>query len=91
MKRQYPIIDARATGENIRRRRLEQGYTTRDVQEFLHLADRKAVYNWQAGRTMPNLDNFYALSLLLETTINALVAESPRPGEIHKEDTHHGT
>ena len=38
MKRQYPIIDAKATGENILRRRLEQGYTTRDVQEFLHLA-----------------------------------------------------
>ena len=33
------------------------------------------VYHWQAGRTLPNIDNFYALSVLFGTTVNDLVAE----------------
>jgi len=28
-----------------------------------------------AGRTLPNLDNFYTLSVLLGTTVNGLVVE----------------
>ena len=71
----YPVIDVKATGENILRRRLEMGYTVLDVQRYLNLACPQSVYHWQAGRTLPNIDNFYALSVLLGTTVNDLVAE----------------
>lgn len=71
----YPLIDVKATGENILRRRLEMGYTVLDVQRYLNLACPQSVYHWQAGRTLPNIDNFYALSVLLGTTVNDLVAE----------------
>lgn len=71
----YPVIDVKATGENILRRRLEKGCTVLDVQRYLNLACPQSVYHWQAGRTLPNIDNFYALSVLLGTTVNGLVAE----------------
>ena len=71
----YPVIDVKATGENILRRRLERGYTVLDVQRYLNLAFPQSVYHWQAGRTLPNIDNFYSLSVLLGTTVNGLVAE----------------
>ena len=61
----YPVIDVKATGENILRRRIEKGYTVLDVQRYLNLACPQSVYHWQAGRTLPNIDNFYALSVLL--------------------------
>ena len=73
--RPYPIIDAKATGEKILRRRVEKGYTVLDVQKYLSLACPQAVYHWQAGRSLPSIDNFYALSTMLETTVNELVAE----------------
>ena len=59
----YPVINVKATGENILRRRIEKGYTVLDVQRYLNLACPQSVYHWQAGRTLPNIDNFYALSV----------------------------
>lgn len=73
--RPYPVIDAKATGEKILRRRVEKGYTVLDVQKYLNLACPQAVYHWQAGRSLPSIDNFYALSTMLETTVNELIAE----------------
>ena len=70
----YPVIDVKATGENILRRR-ELGYSVLDVQKYLNLACPQAVYHWQKGRTLPSLDNFFALSLMLDTTVNELIAE----------------
>ena len=75
----YPVIDVKATGENILRRRIERGYTVLDVQRYLNLACPQSVYHWQAGRTLPNIDNFYALSVLFGTSVNDLVAEQNRP------------
>ena len=34
----YPVIDVKATGENILRRRIEKGCTVLDVQRYLNLA-----------------------------------------------------
>ena len=78
MMRPYPVIDPKATGENILRRRIEKGYTVLDIQHYLNLACPQSVYYWQAGRTLPNIDNFYALSVLFDTTVNDLVAEKSR-------------
>ena len=73
--RRYPVIDPKATGENILRRRRELGYSVLDVQKYLNLACPQAVYHWQKGRALPSLENMYALSVLLDTTVNALIAE----------------
>ena len=75
MIRPYPIIDPKATGRNILLRRLELGYTVMDIQRYLDLACPQAVYHWQAGRSLPSVDNFYALSIMLDTTVNDLIAE----------------
>ena len=50
-----------------------------DMQRYLNLACPQSVYHWQAGRTLPNIDNFYALSVLFGTTINDLVVERNCP------------
>lgn len=71
----YPLINGKAAGENILRRRIERGYTVLDMQRYLNLACPQSVYHWQAGRTLPSIDNFYALSVLFGTTVNELVAK----------------
>ena len=72
----YPVIDVKATGENILRRRIEKGYTVPEVQQYLGFATVQAIYHWQRGQNLPSLENMYALSVLLDTTVNALIAEA---------------
>ena len=46
----YPVIDIAATGQNLRRLRLEKGYSVKELQEYLGLGCPQGVYQWQAGR-----------------------------------------
>ena len=49
----YPVINMEKTGENIKRLRLEQKISVADIQAFLGLATPQAIYQWQAGITLP--------------------------------------
>ena len=43
----YPVIDLVATGNNIRRLRLERGMTVRDLQSYFGFEEPRAIYKWQ--------------------------------------------
>ena len=73
----YPIIDMQATGERIRRRRLEHDLSIPQLQQFFQFSTVQAIYLWQEGKNLPSLDNFYALSVLLDTGINDFIVEKP--------------
>lgn len=74
----FPVIDPAATGRNIMRLRLEQGLTVRDVQVFFGFEEPQAIYKWQSGKSLPTVDNLYALSALLDVRIDEiLVAAKP--------------
>ena len=74
----FPVIDPAATGRNIIRLRLEQGLTVRDVQVFFGFEEPQAIYKWQSGKSLPTVDNLYALSALLDVRMDEiLVAAKP--------------
>ena len=74
----FPVIDPAATGRNIMRLRLEQGLTVRDVQVFFGFEEPQAIYKWQSGKSLPTVDNLYALSALLDVRMDEiLVAAKP--------------
>lgn len=74
----FPVIDPAATGRNIMRLRLEQGLTVRDVQVFFGFKEPQAIYKWQSGKSLPTVDNLYALSALLDVQMDEiLVAAKP--------------
>ena len=74
----FPVIDPAATGKNIMRLRLEQGLTVRDVQVFFGFEEPQAIYKWQSGKSLPTVDNLYALSALLDVRMDEiLVAAKP--------------
>ena len=43
----YPVIDLIATGNNIRRLRMERGLTVRDLQSYFGFEEPRAIYKWQ--------------------------------------------
>ena len=57
----FPVIDLVATGENIRRLRMERGMTVRDLQNYFGFEEPRAIYKWQKGESLPTVDNLYAL------------------------------
>ena len=69
----YPVIDMVETGRNIMRLRRERGMSVRDVQAWFGFAEPQAIYRWQSGKTLPSVDNLYALSALLEVPMEDIL------------------
>ena len=69
----YPVIDLVATGDNIRRLRMERGMTVRDLQSFFGFEEPRAIYKWQKGETLPSVDNLYALGNLLDVPMDQIL------------------
>ena len=75
----FPVIDPVATGMNIIRLREERGLTVRDLQEFFGFEEPQAIYKWQRGKSLPSVDNLYALSALLDVHMDEiLVSAKPK-------------
>ena len=70
---EYPVIDKKKMGSTLKRYMQERGWTARDVQAYLGLACVQTVYRWTAGISVPTVDNLYALSRLMNISIDALV------------------
>ncbi len=71
--KRFPVIDLAATGENILRLRQARGLTVRDVQAYFGFEEPQAIYKWQRGKSLPTVDNLYALSDLLEVPMNDIL------------------
>ena len=69
----FPTIDKRETGINIRRLMDQRGITVKNVQEYLGLGSVQSVYHWLNGISLPSIDNLYALSELLQTSMEDIV------------------
>ena len=69
----FPVIDPVATGENIVRLRKDRGLTVRDLQSFFGFEEPQAIYKWQRGKSLPTVDNLYALSALLDVPMDEIL------------------
>lgn len=69
----FPVIDPIATGKNILSLRKEKGLTVRDLQEYFGFEEPQAIYRWQYGKTLPSVDNLYALSEILGVPMNSIL------------------
>ncbi|MBE5857758.1 MAG: helix-turn-helix transcriptional regulator [Lachnospiraceae bacterium] len=73
MRRAYPTIDMKATGRNIKRIMRAKGISVKEVQKYLGLSAPQGIYHWLDGRSMPTVDNLYALSELFRTPMDEII------------------
>ena len=73
---EFPVIDPVATGKNILSLRKEKGLTVKDLQAFFGFEEPQAIYRWQYGKTLPSVDNLYALSSILEVPIARILVRA---------------
>lgn len=78
----FPVIDVAATGSNIRRLRMERGYTVKDLQVYFGFEEPRAIYKWQSGQTLPSVDNLYALCILFGVPMERILV--PVATNIHR-------
>ena len=71
---EYPVIDKKKMGDTLKRYMQERAFTARDVQEYLGLACVQTVYRWIAGISVPTVDNLYALSRLMNTSVDTFIS-----------------
>lgn len=69
----YPTLDAVATGNRIKELRKQKRIKVREIQEYMGFESEQSVYKWQRGEALPNIDNLYALSILLDTPIDHIL------------------
>ena len=69
----FPTINLRETGINLHRIMDQRGITPKDIKEFLNLGSIQTVYNWFNGLNMPTVDNLYALSQVLQVSIDEII------------------
>ena len=73
MEPMYLSIQQKQTGKQIKKLRMENGYTVKDVQNAMGFANPQAIYKWISGRSLPSLDIFVILSRLLHTSIEDIL------------------
>ncbi len=84
----FPVIDLTATGKNIMSLRQARGMTVRDLQAYFGFAEPQAIYKWQSGKSLPTVDNLYALSVLLDVPMDDILVPVNRPGQALNIHTH---
>ena len=73
MPKSRTIIDMKRTGQNIRRLMIIKGLNVKDLQGHLGLSTPQSIYHWFDGRSLPTVDNLYALSDLFCVTVDSLI------------------
>ena len=68
-----PVIDKAKTGKRIRQLMKLRGITVREASSFLSLECVQSIYRWFEGKSLPSIENLYALSLLLEVPMEMLI------------------
>ena len=69
----YPVINTRETGRRICELRKERGITVRMLCEYMGFTEPQAIYKWQRGDSLPTVDNLFALSRILGTSIEDIL------------------
>ena len=73
MKFVYPVINLIKTGENIKKLRIQNTLSVRELQDILGFDSPQAIYKWQWGDSLPSLDNLVVLAKVFKVSINDIL------------------
>lgn len=80
MKNEYriPVIDMKATGQRIAQLRKERNLSVRDLQEIFGFTSPQAIYKWQWGESLPEIENLLLLAEIFETSVESILVTDGR-------------
>lgn len=69
----FPTLNLKETGNRIHTLRVNSGYTVEEIADYMGFAGPQAVYKWEWGKSLPTVDNLFALSKLFGVTIENIL------------------
>lgn len=66
-------INMKKTGENIRSIIREKNHTVKDIQELFNFNGPQAVYKWQRGECLPDIEKLMILSKVFEMPLDRFI------------------
>lgn len=72
----FPMIDSKKTGEWLRFLCKRRNITVAEIQEKLQISSNQAIYAWFNGKTLPSLNNLYAMGDLMGMAMNDMVVDN---------------
>ena len=73
MKYIYPVINLEKTGQKIKKLRIDNNLSVKDLQNLLGFESPQAIYKWQWGDSLPTIDNLVVLAKIFNVQINDLL------------------
>lgn len=68
-----PVIDTKATGQNIKIMMKARGFKIADIQEKCGFNTPQAVFKWMRGDAMPTIDNMVIIADMFGVTVDAII------------------
>ncbi len=75
MNESKTLIDMKRTGRKLQRLARQNGYSVKDIQNYLCLSCPQPVYRWYKGSILPSVDNLLRLSELFHVHMEELLAK----------------
>ena len=72
----FPTLNLKETGNRIHTLRVNSGYTVEDIAGYMGFSGPQAVYKWEWGKSLPTVDNLYALSKLFGVAIEKILVDN---------------
>ena len=69
------VIDMEKTGNNLRKYAYANGYSVKDIQQYLGLSCPQPLYRWFKGAILPSVDNLLRLSELFHVHMEELLVK----------------
>lgn len=69
-----PVLDMQGTGAKIKSLRKFNNISVSALQEVFGMQNPQAIYNWEAGKNMPSIDNLLVLAQIFDVTVESLIA-----------------
>ncbi len=88
--REYSKINMEKTGALLKEKVAGQGYTVRDIQNYLQLSCPQPVYRWFKGKVLPSLDHLLMLSKVLKVHMEDLLVVEADAEEQDAEEINSG-
>jgi hypothetical protein len=73
MHKIYVNIDMKRTGQLLKFRIDQAGYSVKDIQRILMLSCPQPIYRWYNGKILPSVDHLYTLNRLLDMHMEDLL------------------
>lgn len=68
-----PVIDVKKTGKRIQELREQNGMSVKTLQEILGFTSPQAIYKWQWGQCIPEVQNLWNLARILGVSVEEIL------------------